>query len=135
MLRFLSGHPSLYMRPHLSLIAFGLYLFGAGFVVLLQVEMLAALLRVQPPPPNETIFFGVLFVAFGGYYLLNGLAKSIAFARASVIVRSGTILLVSYFVVTGALDPRYLPLIAGDVAGAIWTAFALRREGEAVFDL
>ncbi len=115
-----------------SLHVFGLYLVGAGCLLMLMPALLLAPLGLPAPADVWARVAGMLAAFLGIYYLLGARAELLSFMRASVWVRLSVIVILGAFVAAG-LAP--LPLLAFgviDLAAATWTWLALRSMGAAV---
>ncbi|MDP1901897.1 MAG: hypothetical protein Q8K96_15790 [Rubrivivax sp.] len=115
-----------------SLHIFGLYLIGAGCLLMLVPALLLAPLGLPAPADAWGHVAGMLAAFLGIYYLLGARAELLSFMRASVWVRLSVIVILGAFVAAG-LAP--LPLLAFgviDLAAAAWTWLALRSMGAAV---
>lgn len=115
-----------------SLHVFGLYLVGAGCLLMLMPALLLAPLGLPAPADVWARVAGMLAAFLGIYYLLGARSELLSFMRASVWVRLSVIVILGAFVAAG-LAP--LPLLAFgviDLAAAAWTWLALRSMGAAV---
>lgn len=115
-----------------SLHVFGLYLVGAGCLLMLVPALLLAPLGLPAPADVWARVAGMLAAFLGIYYLLGARSELLSFMRASVWVRLSVIVILGAFVAAG-LAP--LPLLAFgviDLAAAAWTWLALRSMGAAV---
>lgn len=115
-----------------SLHVFGLYLVGAGCLLMLMPDLLLAPLGLPAPADVWARVAGMLAAFLGIYYLLGARSELLSFMRASVWVRLSVIVILGAFVAAG-LAP--LPLLAFgviDLAAAAWTWLALRSMGAAV---
>ena len=115
-----------------SLHVFGLYLVGAGCLLMLVPALLLAPLGLPAPADVWARVAGMLAAFLGIYYLLGARAELLTFMRASVWVRLSVIVILGAFVAAGQAP---LPLLAFgviDLAAAAWTWLALRSMGAAV---
>lgn len=110
-----------------SLQVFGIYLVGAGALLMLAPQWLLAPLAVAVPPDGWHLLAGML-VAFLGY-LVGARSELLTFMRATVWVRASVVLFFAAFVVFGTLPAPMLLFAAVDLAAAAWTALALRAMG------
>jgi hypothetical protein len=117
-------------RAALSLFIFGIYLVFIGITMLVYPEMMFALLMYPTAPDIMSRLFGMIMVLLAYYYIRaafdeEGLSKFFMWTfhtRASVIV---------FFIIFAALQlVSWLILIFGaiDLAAAIWTFWALRKD-------
>ncbi len=108
---------------------FSYYLFVLGACVLLAPGLTTAVIFLPPPTDGDYVFIGILAIVLAYYYLRMAQERNLTFMQATVIGRTGAFLLTVLWVIFGGLAPNYLAIIAIDLAGAIWTAQALRNEG------
>jgi hypothetical protein len=114
---------------------FGVYILVAGCCFAFIPNVLLSLLGF--PPANEiwVRVLGVIAAVLGYYYLSGALASARYFFVASIYGRcafcAGCVGLVLF------ADASWQLIIFGsvDLAGAVWTALALRRETPAVTNL
>ena len=113
--------------PAQSVLVFGVYLLLLGALLVLAPNFLLGLFGIPPTTEVWIRVAGMLVLILGAYYSLAAVAEVRAFMRWSVPIRLCVLLFFVSFVVTG-LAPAVL-IIFGlvDVAGAGWTAWALRR--------
>ena len=111
----------------LSVVIFGAYLIGLGAILTLAPNVLLAIFRI--PETNEfwIRILGALLVVIGYYYVEGGRHGSLWLMRASVPGRLGVAAVLGALVVGGVAPPVMALFAAVDVAGATWTAVALRR--------
>lgn len=113
-----------------SIFLFAFYPLTVGLAFLLIPGLV---LRTLLLPPTDDVYpraIGVLVVAIAGYYVVAGRNELLPFFQVSIFGRG---FLVITFVVLVLLGPgrAALLLVAGlDFAGALWTAYALRRMGQ-----
>lgn len=84
-------------------------------------------MQLPPLPAGWARVIGLLTLVIGTYDLVSARAEAIAFIRASVYVRLGFAVGAALLVFVGQMPPALLMLGAVDAAGAIWTAFELKR--------
>lgn len=113
-------------RPARSLFAFGIYVLLVGAAFLAIPAPLMAALRLPPASPGWGRLIGLLALVIGTYDVVAAWAESLLYIRASVFVRFGFAAGVTLVVLLGEMPPSLLPLGAIDLAGAIWTMFALK---------
>lgn len=105
---------------------FGGYLLGLG--VLLVLTPALVLMPAGLPAPQEVWIrvAGMLVVLLGVYYLVAARSECRPIIQATVWVRASVPLCFAGFVATGLAPAALLLFALPDVAGAIWTARALR---------
>ena len=119
-------------RAARSLFVFGIYvvLMGAGFLA--APELLTGMLKLPPATAGWARLVGLLALVIGSYDIVGARAESVAYMKASVYVRIGFAIGTAFLVAFGQMPGTLLLLGASDIAGALWTAFALRPRSAAV---
>ncbi|MEJ6022635.1 hypothetical protein [Ramlibacter sp. PS4R-6] len=113
--------------PAKSVLVFGVYLLLLGALLVVAPNVVLGLFGIPPATEVWIRVVGMLVLVLGAYYALAAIAEVRAFMRWTVPIRLCVLLFFAAFVVTG-LAPRVLILFGlVDVAGAAWTAWALRR--------
>jgi hypothetical protein len=115
-----------------SLHAFGLYLIGAGALLMLAPALLLGPIGLPAPADVWGRVAGMLVGFLGVYYLVGARAELLSFMRASVWVRASVIAFLGAFVAAGLAPVPLLAFGAIDLAAAAWTWLALRRMGTGV---
>jgi hypothetical protein len=109
-----------------SLVVFGIYSIVLGLTLLIAPNRLFALVGL---PSTDEVWIrvaGMLLFCLGIYYSAAGRQGWIAFIRLSVYTRASVILFFIAFVLLGLVKPVVILLGVIDLAGAVWTALALR---------
>ena len=110
-----------------SLFLFGIYILVVGVAFIAAPGPLMALLHLPPATVGWARVVGLLALVIGSYDTVAGKTGNAAHIRASIPVRigftAGTVLLVLF----AQMPALILLLGATDVAGAVWTAMALRK--------
>jgi len=113
--------------PAKSILVFGVYLLLLGALLVLAPNVLLGLFRIAPTTEVWIRVVGMLVMILGAYYSLAAIAEVRPFMRWTVPIRFCVLFFFASFAVTG-LAPATLVLFGlVDVAGACWTAWALRR--------
>ena len=113
-------------RSALSVFVFGLYLVVVGLALILFPNPLFAVLRLPPSHEIWPRVVGVLALVLAHYYVQAARHEVVAFFRWTVSARIMVFVVFTVFVLLG-LAPLPLALLgAGDLAAALWTAWALR---------
>lgn len=112
--------------PAKSVLVFGAYLLLLGALLVVAPNFLLGLFRIPPTTEVWIRVVGMLVLVLGAYYSLAAVAEVRAFMRWSVPIRLCVLLFFSAFVVTGLAPPVLVLFGLIDVAGAAWTAWALR---------
>jgi hypothetical protein len=109
-----------------SLFAFGIYAVAAGAGLALMPNVVLAMLRFPPAADGWIRVVGTLAVFVGIYHMIAARNDLRAYIAASVWVRLAFGSALAMLVVTSLMPAPLLIFAAVDVAGAIWTALALR---------
>lgn len=113
--------------PAKSLLAFGAYLLLLGALLVLAPNFVLGLFGIPPTAEVWIRVVGMLVLVLGAYYALAAVAELRAFMRWSVPIRLCVLLFFASFAVTGLAPAVLVYFGLVDVAGAAWTAWALRR--------
>jgi hypothetical protein len=116
-------------RAAISMLSFGIYLFGLGVVLLVAPNALLSLFGL---PPTEEVWLrvvGMLVFLLGAYYSLASRHELRPFFRWTVVARSSVILFFAAFVLLGYVKPVLIVFGVIDLLGAGWTALALHSDG------
>jgi len=114
-------------RAAASVFSFGIYLVALGLGLIAVPNLVLAPFGFPPTSEVWLRVVGVLAVALGGYYVLAARAGLEAFFRATVVMRSFAFVCFAAFVLLGLAKPALALFGAVDLAGAAWTATALRK--------
>jgi uncharacterized protein YjeT (DUF2065 family) len=109
-----------------SLFAFGIYVIVTGLALLAAPATFVRVMQLPPVDDGWIRMIGLLAVVIGVYDVVGARNELRPYVRASVPIRFGFAAGVVLLVATGQLGPTVLLFGATDVAGAIWTALALR---------
>ncbi len=112
---------------------FSYYLLVLGACLVFAPALMAAIILLPPPADNNILFVGFLVLALAYYYWRMARDTNTAFFQATVIGRLGLFLATLIWVVFAGLAANYLVILAIDAAGALWTANALKGQGDAGF--
>src|SRR5512142_3578658 len=113
-------------RSARSLFLFGVYVAVAGAAFLVAPSFLASLLRLPPATSGWPRMVGLLALVIGSYDMIASRAECLPYIRSSVPVRFGFALGTALIVLFGQMPLSVLLLGATDIAGAVWTAIALK---------
>ena len=113
----------------LSVLVFGVYLALIGLLLALIPNLLLGLIGVPPTGEVWIRLAGMLILFMGFFYAQAGRHDLIPFLRWTLVTRSVAAVFVTGFVLGGLIGPIILLFWLGDLAGAVWTGLALRREG------
>ena len=119
-------------RAARSVFVFGIYVVAVGLFITFAPALLLRPLRFPPATDQWIRMVGILSLIIGTYDIVSGKSNAEANIRASIPIRVGFALSCVVLVVMRFMPPQLLPLAAIDVAGAVWTALALRAARGAV---
>lgn len=111
-----------------SLLVFGAYLTGMGIGFLIMPNVLLGMLGMPPTDEIWSRVVGVLAFVLAFYYIQAARTDLRPFIQWTVYTRIAVFIFFSAFVLTGLAGPIMILLGAVDLAGALWTAWALRSE-------
>jgi len=114
-------------RPARSLFVFGIYILIVGVALVVIPAPLVSLLRLPPATVGWARVVGLLTIVIGAYDVTGSRAECLTYIRASIPVRFGFAAGTIVLVLLGQMPFTIALLGATDIAGALWTAFALRR--------
>ena len=117
-------------RAALSILVFGIYLAALGLVFLLAPNALLALAGIPATQEVWAHLVGMLLLVLATYYLLAATSETWPFFRWTLYTRFSAILVLIGFVVAGLIGPIVYVFWLGDLAGAVWTWLALRKDAQ-----
>jgi hypothetical protein len=109
-------------------VVFGIYLMAIGAAVVLIPNVVLGLLRVVPTNEVWIRVAGSLAAAIGYYYVRAAMLDYRPFFRWTVHARLCFLSLCAAFVLLRLAPWQLLIFAAPDLAGALWTAAALRQD-------
>ena len=115
-------------RSARSVLAFAVYLFGLGLVLLVAPNVLLQLFGVPVTGEVWIRVVGMLVLFLGFYYSRAASREMTEFFRWTVFVRSTVIVFFTAFVLLGFVSPVLILFGAVDLLGAVWTGLALRSQ-------
>ena len=110
-----------------SLVVFGWYLAGLGALLVFVPNLV---LGVFGLPPTEEVWIrvvGMLLLIIAYYNVRIGGEPHLPYARLTVHARAAVLVFLVAFVLAGLVKPILILIGVIDLAGALWTAAALRR--------
>jgi hypothetical protein len=113
-----------------SLLAFAVYLVGMGLGLVAMPGLVLGLLGFPPVTDVWSRVVGLLALLLAFYYFQAARAGVEALVRWSVPGRVAVALGFAALVAAGQAGPMLIGLGLVDLAGALWTAWALRREAQ-----
>ena len=114
-------------RAATSMLAWGIYLFIIGPAMMILPN---TLLELGGLPPSDEVWIrvvGMLLFLLAFYYIQAARCELTALFRCSVWVRVTVLPFFAIFTLAGLVQPIVLWIGIIDLAGAIWTAAALRH--------
>ena len=118
-------------RAASSMLAFAVYLFVLGPILLVAPNFLLSLFRFEPTTEVYIRIVGVLALFLGYYYLSAARSETVAFMRWSANARPFLIVFFAAFVALRLARPQLLLFGLPDLFGAFWTRLALRADAAA----
>ena len=113
-----------------TVMVFGVYLVGMGLGLVLAPNLVLGMLGFQPTVEVWPRVVGVLALVLAFYYVQAARAGVRPFVQWTVPVRIGVFVAFTAFTLTGLAGPVMILLGAVDLLGALWTAWALRRDDQ-----
>lgn len=117
-----------FSRSAVSVFVFGIYLVLIGGVFILIPNTLLSLVNLPTTQEVWIRLAGMLLVILAFYYLMAARTETKAFFEWTIYARMGSVVILLGFVLTGLISPIALLFWLGDLAGALWTWSALRKE-------
>lgn len=111
-----------------SVLVFSVYMIAMGLGLLLAPGALLGPFGVPAAPALWVRVSGLLTLYLGIYYMQAARREMTAFFRWTVPVRATLIAAFAAFVLAGEAPPVLALFGAIDLAGALWTLAALRRD-------
>lgn len=112
----------------LSVAVFAGYLLLLGLSLVLGPNVLLQASRMAPTGEVWIRVVGMLVLLLAFYYWNAAHAELTSFLRWTVVARSSVPLFFLAFVAAGLASPMLILFGVVDLAGALWTALALRRD-------
>jgi hypothetical protein len=110
-----------------SIRVFGAYVVVLGAALVVAPNAVLAPFQIPPTPEVWLRVVGVLTAAIGFYYIVAARFELVPFYRATIFARVFVFACFGTFVLLGFAKPALALFGAIDLAGAIWTATALRK--------
>jgi len=114
-------------RAALSVFVFGVYLLGMGSTFILIPNPFLALIGLPPVTDVWIRDFGMAILFLGTYHLVAARHEFRPFFEYSVYLRALVIVFLATFVLLRLVAPVGILFGCFDLAGAAWTAIALRE--------
>ncbi len=114
-----------------SLVVFGWYLAGLGALLVAAPNVALAVFGLPPTGEPWIRVAGVLVLVIAYFDVRMGREDFVPFARLTVHARVAVLVLFVALVLAGLARPVLILFGATDLAGALWTAAALRSDARA----
>ncbi|MGD2104843.1 MAG: hypothetical protein PVJ55_07015 [Anaerolineae bacterium] len=111
-----------------SVLTYGIYLVALGFVYMVVPNVPLQLFGFQPTSEPWIRVMAAMVVIAGYYYVQAARNRLSVFYRWTLHCRTFFPVFTAVLVGTGLAEPMLLLFGIIDLAGAVWTALALRRE-------
>lgn len=116
-------------RAAASIVVFGVYIAIVGMALVFAPNLLLPLVGVPTTGEVWIRLAGMLLLILGFFYIQAGRHAIVPFFRWTLVTRLGAAFFVVGFVLARLVSPVIILFWLGDLAGAIWTALALRADG------
>lgn len=124
----LSPKPNTMTAAARSLYYFSFYLFGMGIGLMLVPNLVLSIFRLPLTSEVWIRVVGVLAFTIGFYYFNTAAKNNIAFIKLTVPTRIFVFICFTTFAALQYVSPILIAFGAIDLAGAIWTNWALGRK-------
>jgi len=114
-------------KPAKTLFVFGIYLVALGIVLIAAPNFLLSLFGVPTTDEVWIRVVGVVVLVLAFYDIQGARKEMVAYFLLTVYSRASVIVFFTAFVLLGMVKPILILFGAIDLAGAIWTALALRE--------
>jgi hypothetical protein len=119
--------------PAKTIYCFALYLVGAGLTLLLFPRLPLVILGLEIEGLAWIRILGMLVLVFAYYYLNLARHEVTDFFRWTVHTRSLVPLVFAALILLAGMKPVLMLFALGDLAGALWTAWALHGAGIRIY--
>jgi hypothetical protein len=116
-------------RAARSIFIFGIYIGLVGVLLTFFPNPLLGMMNVPSTSEVWIHLAGMLLVFMGFFYVQAGRKNVTEFFKWTIVTRLSAAVFVIGFVLADLISPVIILFWLGDLAGAIWTAMALKREG------
>ncbi len=115
-------------RAAQSIFWFGIYVVVLGATLMVRPNFILDLFGFAETEEIWIRVLGSVVFVLGGYYLISAHTEARGFFVATVFGRPALLVIFTIFVLLDLVEPILISFAAFDVAGAIWTALALRAD-------
>ncbi len=118
-------------RAGKSIFYFGFWVLACGIALMFFPEPCLGIADIRLNDYFPVRLFGMILIYLAVYYFVAGRRPAFrALYLATVFTRSSALLIMIIFVLLGMAKPIVIGFTAVDALGALWTALALRADGE-----
>ena len=119
--------------PAKTIYYFALYLVAAGLALLLFPRVPLRVFDLEIEGLAWIRILGMLVLVFAYYYLNLARSEFTSFFRWTVHTRSLVPLFFAALILLAGMKPILMLFALGDLLGALWTAWALRKAGVQIY--
>ena len=113
-----------------SVYYFGIYLLINGLSLLVMPNMILGMSGLPPTDEVWVRLAGMLVLFIGVYYIVAGKNELTPIFKISIFTRASVMVFFTVFVAMGWVGKPLLTFGLLDLLGAVWTYFALKKEGK-----
>lgn len=118
-------------RAGKSIFYFGFWVLACGISLMFFPQFCLGIAGISLNDYFMVRLFGMILIYLAIYYFVAGRRPAFrALYLATVFTRSSALLIMIIFVLLGMAKPIVIGFTAVDALGALWTALALRADGE-----
>jgi hypothetical protein len=115
-------------RAAMSIFIFGIYIIFLGITFLFVPEIMFLMLAYPTPPDIVSRIMGMVFMFLAYLYIRAALEGMTKFFMWTVHTRVLVIIFFSIFAALQLVNPLIIMFGVVDLAGALWTFWALRKD-------
>ncbi len=115
-------------RAAMSIFIFGIYIIILGIIFLFVPEIMFLMLAYPTPPDLISRIIGMVFLFLAYLYIRAALEGMTKFFMWTVHTRALVIIFFSIFAALQLVNPLIIMFGVVDIAGALWTFWALRKD-------
>ena len=106
-----------------------MYIAVLGFLLTIAPNFLLGLVNIPTTSEVWINLVGMLLIFMGFFYIQTGRHNLLPFFKWTLFTRGAAFFFVMWFWLSGMVPWLIITFWLGDLAGALWTFFALRAEG------
>ncbi|MFC1669239.1 hypothetical protein ACFL20_02535 [Spirochaetota bacterium] len=116
-------------RTGKSIFYFGFWVLACGILLMFFPKFCLGFVGIVLPDYIVVRILGMVLLYLAVYYFVAGRhTEFMPFFRITIYTRSSALFIVLVFVIIGLAKPIIIAFVIVDLAGAIWTALALRMD-------